>query len=256
MRVRRPAAGSREPVERAGQVGRVETIDDCGGHGGSGQHLAGDREQQRPVARVAEDLGQRLIGDRGGRQHGVLGQAGPQAAEDAFGHLGVREVGGEEASSFGIKVVQLADQQRGPARRAAPPPAPPRWRRGRRTPPRRARGRRRRPGCPRPGRGAGRPRTRRRTQPGRRPARTAAAAASCGARTATRTGTSSWSGRSSGATAGTATVKLPAGSSTRSPAARTAATTAGSGSLTSTSWPSRARQAATAAPVAPQPSTR
>src|SRR5207249_1643677 len=58
-----------------------------------------------------------------------------------------------------------------------------------------------------------------------------------------------------GTVTGTATVKPPAGPSIRSPPERTAATTAGSGSLTSTSWPSRARQAATVPPIAPQPRT-
>ena len=87
------------------------------------------------------------------------------------------------------------------------------------------------------------------------PARLAAAAAVCCDLTATRTGPSSRSGRSAGSTAGTRTVKFSTGPSIRRPFSLTAATTAGSASLTSTSWPSRTSPAATVPPIAPQPST-
>src|SRR5690349_18215571 len=83
------------------------------GYGGSGQYLVSDSEEQRAVLRVSEDVGEGLVGERGGGQDGVLGQAGPQAAEDVFGQLGVREEGGEEAAPFVMKILGGADQQRG-----------------------------------------------------------------------------------------------------------------------------------------------
>ena len=114
MRVRRPQAGLREPGERAGQVGGVEGASRGGRHRRPGEYLPRHFVQQRPVPRIAQDLGGRLVAEPGDRQERVLGQAGLQAAEDAPGELGPGDVGGEEARPFGIKAVELADQERRP----------------------------------------------------------------------------------------------------------------------------------------------
>ncbi len=114
VRVRRPPAGLLEPGERAGQVGGVEDAGRRRGHRRPGQHLPRHLEQQRPVPRIAQDLGSGLVADGGDRQERVLGQAGLQAAEDALSDSSSGDVGGEEAHPFGTKAVELADQERHP----------------------------------------------------------------------------------------------------------------------------------------------
>ena len=92
--------------------------------------------------------------------------------------------------------------------------------------------------------------------PASRPASSSAAAAVWSCLQATRTGKSIRSGNSSGPIAAGRAVNCSTGPSMRSPSALIAATTAGSASQTTTSWPSRTSPAATVPPMAPQPSTR
>jgi hypothetical protein len=80
-----PPAGLLEPGQRTGQVGGVEAAGRRRRHRRPGQHLARHLEQQRPVARITQDRGGRLVAETGDRQHRVLGQAGRQDAADALG---------------------------------------------------------------------------------------------------------------------------------------------------------------------------
>jgi len=85
VRARGPPAGLLEPGERTGQVGGVEAAGRRRRHRRPGQHLTRHLEQQRLVARIAQDLGGRPVAETGDRQHRVLGHAGLQDAADALG---------------------------------------------------------------------------------------------------------------------------------------------------------------------------
>ena len=71
----RKAAGSK-PLKASGLIA---------GRDGHGHDLAGQRDQQRPVALRGEAVGDRVIGERGGEQHRAIGQLAPEIAPDVRG---------------------------------------------------------------------------------------------------------------------------------------------------------------------------
>ncbi len=102
------------PVQRAGQVSGVESVQRQGRDRCLGQDLSGDGGEQRPVRRICEDGMDRQVADGRGEQRGAVGLLAPDVAEDVGGGFGVGDIRRQACYPAGAATVQFADHERAP----------------------------------------------------------------------------------------------------------------------------------------------
>ncbi len=112
MRLRRAAVERDEPLDRAIEVGRVETVERLRARGRAGENLARQPEVERSVARLLQGVGDREVRDGRREEHCAIRLLRPQESEDVVRHLGVVEVPGELHDALTSTPVDLAHTER------------------------------------------------------------------------------------------------------------------------------------------------